>query len=225
MPRRKPSDRAPDATERETPEQPTAAPVSVAGTLRIIGGTNRGRLIRYTGDPRTRPMKDRVREAVFNLLGPDVKQKHVVDLFAGTGALGLEALSRGSLAATFFERHFPTADGISENIRALGLEACCQVIPANTLVQFRKPAPFVTPDPVIPWLVFCSPPYDLYVQQEEDLLRLLTTIVTRAPQESCVVVESDVRFDLSHLPDAEAWRTRDYDPAIVSIWRKTSPEE
>ncbi len=60
--------------------------------LRIIGGVHRGRKLEYSGDPRTRPMKDRVREAVFNLLGPDVAGKYVIDLFAGTGALGLEAL-------------------------------------------------------------------------------------------------------------------------------------
>src|SRR5438105_2010542 len=85
-----------------------AAEETVVG-LRIIGGSLRGRKLQYTGEARTRPMKDRVREAVFNLLGPSVTGSHAIDLFAGTGALGLEALSRGAARATFIERHFPTS--------------------------------------------------------------------------------------------------------------------
>ena len=67
--------------------------------LRIIGGQFRGRRLTYHGDPLTRPMKDRVREAVFNLLWPGAEGAVAIDLFAGTGALGLEALSRGAVAA------------------------------------------------------------------------------------------------------------------------------
>src|SRR5947207_6491605 len=77
--------------------------------LRIIGGSLRGRKISYSGEVRTRPMKDRVREAVFNLLGAQVAGTQAIDLFAGTGALGLEALSRGAAQATFIDRHLPTA--------------------------------------------------------------------------------------------------------------------
>ena len=64
--------------------------------LRIVGGRFRGRKLLYSGDFRTRPMKDRLREAVFNLVGPAVAGMHAIDLFGGTGALGLEALSRGA---------------------------------------------------------------------------------------------------------------------------------
>ena len=91
-----------------------------AGSLmRIVGGKYRGRQIRYDGDARTRPMKDRVREAVFNLVGPAVKGTIVWDLFGGTGAMALEALSRGADRATIVERRFPTADVIRENVSRL----------------------------------------------------------------------------------------------------------
>src|SRR5262245_15225985 len=93
---------------------------AIAG-LRIIGGSLRGRKLSYSGDLRTRPMKDRVREAVFNLLGTQVEASHAIDLFAGTGALGLEAISRGAARATFIERHLPTAKQIEENALALGI--------------------------------------------------------------------------------------------------------
>ena len=77
------------------------------GKLRIVGGKFRGRQIEYSGDPVTRPMKDNIREALFNLVGGWVKEKIVFDLFAGTGAMALEALSRGATKAFLIERHIP----------------------------------------------------------------------------------------------------------------------
>src|SRR5215468_6014297 len=96
--------------------------------LRIIGGSLRGRKLQYSGDVRTRPMKDRVREAVFNLLGPQVAGNHAIDLFAGTGALGLEAISRGAAKSTFIERHLPTSNLIKRNAAALGVAEQINVV-------------------------------------------------------------------------------------------------
>src|SRR4051794_19278769 len=93
---------------------------SIVG-LRIIGGSLRGRKVEYTGEVRTRPMKDRVREAVFNLLGHGVVDAHVIDLFAGTGAMAMEAISRGAAAATCIERHYPTSKLIENCARELGI--------------------------------------------------------------------------------------------------------
>src|SRR3954454_20836745 len=89
--------------------------------LRIIGGTLGGRKVEYSGDIRTRPMKDRVREAVFNLLGYLVEGSEVIDLFAGTGAMALEALSRGAAKATCIERHYPTTKLIERCAAELGI--------------------------------------------------------------------------------------------------------
>jgi 16S rRNA (guanine966-N2)-methyltransferase len=164
-------------------------------------------------------MKDRVREAVFNLVGPDVKGQHALDLFAGTGALGIEALSRGAARVTFFEQHFPTAAIIGENIAALGVEDRCQVIPANTFIQFRPHSgAFRAPDDA-PWLVFCSPPYEFYVGRLDEMLTLLGTILAAAPATSVFVVEADERFDFGQLQHAEAWDVRAYPPAYVGILR------
>jgi 16S rRNA (guanine966-N2)-methyltransferase len=183
---------------------------------RIIGGTMRGRKLRYSGDLRTRPMKDRVREAVFNLLGPAVRGKHAIDLFAGTGALGLEAISRGAAGATFAERHFPTAALIRESAAELGIEGVCTIMPANVLL-WAKRLPAL---PTIPWVVFCSPPYVLYVEQAEAVLGLLSVLVENAPSESLFCVEADERFDFGLLPHASEWDVRRYPPAIVGVWQK-----
>jgi 16S rRNA (guanine966-N2)-methyltransferase len=166
-------------------------------------------------DPRTRPMKERVREAVFNLLGPAVEGKHAIDLFAGTGALGFEALSRGADSATFVERHFPTAAAIRKNAESLEVTDRCTVLPANTLLWARR-----LPElPTIPWVVFCSPPYELYVSHTRDMLALVEQLERHAPQGSLFAVEADERFDFGLLPRADRWDVRAYPPAVVGIFR------
>jgi 16S rRNA (guanine966-N2)-methyltransferase len=196
------------------------AAAATGTTLRIIGGTHRGRKLLYSGDPRTRPMKDRVREAVFNLLGPEVKGTHTIDLFAGTGALGFEALSRGATRATFFEQHFPTADIIRENAKTLGLAEACEVLPGNTLIQFRREDPVKSGGRNEPWLVFCAPPYDFYVDRRDEMVSFLSRVISLSPANSVIVVEADGRFDFGLLPDADAWDIRDYTPAIIAILRR-----
>lgn len=190
-----------------------AQPVGV----RIIGGRFRGRRLRYRGDPRVRPMKDRVREAVFNLLGPCVRGKHAVDLFAGTGALGLEALSRGAARATLIDQHHPTARVLRENVAALGVESIAEVIVANALLRARWEDRLGD----TPWLVFCSPPYAFYIERAGAMLELLVGLLATAPLESVLVVEADERFDFQRLPDPTAWDVRAYPPAVIGIYEKT----
>ena len=160
-------------------------------------------------------MKDRVREAVFNLVGPEVAGKHAVDLFAGTGALGLEALSRGAASATFVEQHFPTARIIRQNASDLAVEDVCTVLPANTLL-WSKRLPSLPP---IPWVVFCSPPYDFYLERSAEMLALVSALLHAAPPCSLFVVEADERFDFAQLPQADQWDVRIYSPAVVAVLR------
>ena len=183
--------------------------------LRIVGGKFRGRKLFSTDDAGVRPMKNRVREAVFNLIGPTVSGKHVLDLFAGTGALALEALSRGAAQATMIERHFPTAQVIRRNINTLAVEERVEIVTADAFywVQHKM----VSGD--LPWLVLCSPPYRLFVEQLDDLQKLFSKVLERARSGSIIVVESDDRFDVSQLPEHEQWDVRSYPPAIVSLRR------
>lgn len=196
------------------------------GKLRIIGGKWRGRLVDYSGDPVTRPMKDNIREAVFNLVGGWVKGKTVFDLFAGTGAIGLEAMSRGAAFAYFVERHFPTVKIIQQNIDSLesSLKEVTDVNASDTFFwvrKFTKQSSF----PENPWLVFCCPPYDFYVQRKEDIHTMLTSLMPLAPAQSIFVVESDDRFDPANLPQPtnnphaadSDWVVREYSPAKVAV--------
>jgi 16S rRNA (guanine966-N2)-methyltransferase len=209
MSRRKRSSERPGNSKSATP---------VDKPLRIIAGRFRNRPIRYTGDPRTRPMKDRVREALFNLVGPRVEGKHAIDLFAGTGALGLEAISRGAARATFIERHFPTVRVIRENIASLEIESQCQVFGADTFLWLRQQR---ARDPQLlageAWLVLCSPPFDFYLDRLPQMRELLTDLRDAAPPDSLLVVESDQRFDFAAFEDLGDWDIRAYPPAILGL--------
>jgi len=192
---------------------PRDADEPIAG-LRIIGGSFRGRKLKYSGDVRTRPMKDRVREAVFNLLGTQVADSHAIDLFAGTGALGLEALSRGAARATFIERHFPTAKLIEENAASLDVAGRVNVVFGDAFLWTAGYAP----DGEMPLTVFCSPPYDFYVERRDQMLNVIGRWMAIAPAGSQIVVEADERFDFSLLSNAEQWDVRHYPPAIIGIY-------
>lgn len=182
---------------------------------RIVGGTLRGRKLLYSGDIRTRPMKDRVREAIFNLVGTDVRGCHAIDLFAGTGALGLEAISRGAARATFIEQHFPTADLIRKNIAEFKVAEQCTVEPGNTFIWAKRNPNLGD----LPWVVFCSPPYVFFVDRKAEMLELIGGLICKAPAESVFVVEADERFDFAELPQPDAWDLRVYPPAHVGILR------
>ncbi len=125
---------------------------SQAGKLRIIGGRWRGRKFPCLPGDLTRPTGDRVRETLFNWLAPSVGGSRCLDLFAGTGALGLEALSRGASAVTFVERDRRTAQQLATTLNDLG---CGEgnVVRCDAL-EFLDgpPTPFD--------IVFLDPPFD-----------------------------------------------------------------
>jgi 16S rRNA (guanine(966)-N(2))-methyltransferase RsmD len=190
------------------------------GKLRIVGGKFRGRLIDYSGDPVTRPMKDNIREALFNLVGGWVKGKIVFDLFAGTGAMGLEALSRGAARCFFVERHIPTVRLIQENVLALDPDLPAEVNSSDTFFWVRQFLKKPDQYPSEPWVVFCCPPYDFYVERKEDVLTMVGDLLKVAPEGSIFVVESDGRFDPAELPDPNSWVVRKYAPALVAVRRE-----
>ena len=120
--------------------------------LRIIGGEWRSRRIRFPGLTGLRPTPDRVRETLFNWLAPDVAGSRCLDLFAGSGALGLEALSRGAASVTFVEREREAADQLRETVNQLA-PGRATVVQADALAWLRGAAqPFD--------IVFLDPPFD-----------------------------------------------------------------
>ena len=125
--------------------------------MRIVGGELRGRALASPGSHHTRPTSDRTREALFNILthgyGERLAGARVLDLFAGTGALGLEALSRGAAFAVFVEERADARALIRDNIEALGLLGRTKILrrDATRLGEIGSGKPFD--------LVFADPPY------------------------------------------------------------------
>jgi 16S rRNA (guanine966-N2)-methyltransferase len=197
--------------------------------VRIIGGAFRGRRLHYHGDTTVRPMKHRTREAIFNLISTECAGRHAIDLFAGTGALGLEALSRGAERATFIEKHVPTASVVAENIRTLGVEERTELRTTSAFLWAKRDLieQASSEHERRPWLVFCSPPYRFFHERKDEMLDLVRRIQKYAPEGSILIVEADEPFDFAMLRDATpagpegTWDMRSYAPALVGLWRNT----
>ena len=192
------------------------------GKLRVVGGQYRGRLLRYSGDPVTRPMKDYTREALFNLVGGWVKGKACFDLFAGTGAVGIEAISRQAAIAHMIERHFPTLRIIEENVQSIDPEMNVKIHGSDSFFWVRQFLSDPEQWPAEPWIVFCCPPYALFTDRQDDMIEMIDSLVQAAPLESLIVVESGEEFDTKRLPQYANWEIRQYSPAVISVFKKTS---
>lgn len=168
----------------------------MSGQLRIVGGEWRGRRLRVGASPGLRPTADRNRETLFNWLQAGIHGARVLDLFAGTGALGLEALSRGAATATFVERSRPVARALNAAVEGFGAGYRARVVTADARSYLRgSPQPFD--------LVFLDPPFDTGLLGES--LGPLATGGWLAPGGQ-VYVESHAR----HRPtlDASRWQCR-----------------
>lgn len=181
---------------------------------RIIGGELRGRRLAFVPVGPTRPMKDRVRETLFDLLGPTVRGALAVDLFAGTGALGFEAVSRGAAGAVLVERHFPTADALRRTATDLGVADRVDVRAGDALAWAVR-MPELSGDR--PWIVFISPPWAFFRERTAALTALVAALRVAAPAGSTLVVESEGALDAGLLPDAERWRTHAVPPAVLHL--------
>jgi 16S rRNA (guanine966-N2)-methyltransferase len=207
------------AGKRESASQDTRE-----AEVRIIGGTFRGRRLQYHGDPLVRPMKHRTRESLFNLIGTECAGRHAVDLFAGTGALGLEALSRGAVNATLIEKHVPSAKIVEANIRSLGLEDRATLLVTSAFLWAKRDLADAA-SAETPWLVFCSPPYAFFHERQAEMLDLIGRIRDHAPVGSILLVEADGPFDFELLrgdaasDEYQAWDVRSYAPAVIGVRR------
>lgn len=101
--------------------------------MRVIAGTYRSRVLKSLKGLALRPTSDRLRETLFNVLGAGISESRFLDVFAGTGAVGIEALSRGAIHATFIENHAPGAALIRKNLASLEITSAANVICADAL--------------------------------------------------------------------------------------------
>jgi len=160
-----------------------------AGQIRIIGGLWRGRKLPVPDSAGLRPTTDRVRETLFNWLAPDIQGARCLDCFAGSGALGLEALSRHAASATLLELERPVAQQLEKNLATLGAKTG-RVINVNTLqflAQGGEPHD----------LIFIDPPFRKGLL-EQTIIQLETQ--GWLAESALIYVESEVEHGLPPVP-------------------------
>ena len=169
--------------------------------MRVIAGELRSRRLKGVPGLATRPTPDRLRETLFDILGARIEGATFVDAYAGTGAVGIEALSRGARHAYFLESNRTALAVLRENLVALGLESRSTVMAGRVQVTLpRCRADFV----------FLDPPYD----EEDEYAKALAVLADAPP--ALVIVQHSVRFDLGAQrgPLREARRVRQGDNAL-----------
>ena len=183
--------------------------------MRIIGGKAKGRLLASLKGASIRPTSDKVRESVFNLLGQDITGLTVLDLFAGTGSLGIEALSRGALWALFIDSSKSSTDLIRKNLVSCGFEDIGFVLKRDLRVGLPI-EPNLLRDGVD--LIFLDPPYG------RDLISpmLMKLSESKIPaSNSLVVAESSCRDRLpSRVGNLSLCDTRVYGQTKIDIYNR-----
>jgi 16S rRNA (guanine966-N2)-methyltransferase len=153
--------------------------------MRIIGGIYRSRLLKSLKGIALRPTSDRLRETLFNVLAKNIAGARFLDLFAGTGAVGIEALSRGATEVVFIEKHAPAAALIRKNLESLDVRSGTTVLAMDALRGLEKLASSSRPESALFDLVFLDPPYAALDEYESVLKFLGATTILAA---GCIVV-------------------------------------
>ena len=166
--------------------RPLAAPLRPGdgGLMRIIAGEFRSRRLKSIPGAATRPTPDRLRETLFDILAPRIAGATFLDAYAGTGAVGMEALSRGAAHAFFLERHRAALEAIRQNLASLGVEPRATVVAGPVLLTLPKHHADI---------VFLDPPYDL----EREYAAVLEVLCENPPV--IAVVQHSVRFALGDV--------------------------
>ncbi len=188
--------------------------------MRVIAGQYRSRILVAPPGWETRPTSDRLRETLFNILGEKVAQAVFVDLFAGTGAVGIEALSRGAAQVYFAETARPALAALRANLQALAIDRGCTVETRGTLPLLRK----LAEKHILADLVFLDPPYADGPAYASTLQALARSPILK--QDSIVVTEHSSHAEAPAAPQTlRPYRTLQQGDAQLTFYRKEMPPD
>jgi 16S rRNA (guanine966-N2)-methyltransferase len=184
--------------------------------MRIIAGEFRSRVLLPPEDSgTTRPITDRVKQSLFDIVTPLLEEAVVYDCFAGTGSMGLECLSRGARRALFFEAERSALGRLKKNIASLGVEERAQVVAGDLFKWFaRSEAPAEGAS-----VIFLDPPYRFLREQPERLRELAEGLARHLAAEGVVVFRHDA-VDRLELPGLERVDDRVYGGMALEFLRK-----
>jgi len=187
--------------------------------MRVIAGTYRSRILKSLKGLALRPTSDRLRETLFNVLAPDISGARFADLFAGTGAIGIEALSRGATEVIFIENHAPAAALIRKNLDSLGIRSGFTVLPVDVLRGLEMLASRRKAAGAGFNLIFLDPPYAAAADYER-VLGFLGAADLLAPG-GMVIAEHRRKFDLPEKAEAlRRLRVLRQGDAALSFYRR-----
>ncbi len=184
-------------------------------TIRIVAGTLRGRKVACTVTPELRPTPQMVREAYFSILGNAIPDREFIDIFAGTGVVGMEALSRGAKSANLIERDPQFAKGIETHLRAFELTRRARLYRTDAyrwIAAWKAPA-----EPVN---VFLSPPFADLAQKTEDLLNAARTLQSKVAEDSVIVIQTETGSPFDKAEGLRDWEVRNYGRNELLIWQR-----
>lgn len=181
---------------------------------RLTGGTAKGRRLFAVPGRDVRPALARMRISVFEILRPRLEGASVVDLFAGTGSLGLEALSRGAARALFFDVDRRSLEAIGKNLERLGFSAAGRVVYGDAFESAGRLEPAD--------LVFVDPPYDFYVKRAAEMRALMETLVGRvlSGPEARLISEHRLREGLGDVAGGAIVDERQYGDTVVTFYAR-----
>ena len=182
--------------------------------MRVIAGKFRSRLLKGPGMMRVRPTSDRLRETLFNVLGPSIADSYFVDLFAGTGAVGIEAISRGARDVFFVESYAKAAKLIRDNLASLEIQTDAEVIEADAVRGLEK----LASRRLLADFIFLDPPYEK-ADEYSNVLEFLDASHLIAPR-GIVIVEHFSKMELpQHLDRLECTREIEQGDTLLSFYR------
>ena len=188
--------------------------------VRVVAGILRGRKIEFEVNPLMRPTPQRVREALFSILGVSFKGISFYDVFAGTGVNGFEAISRGASKTTFIERDFQLAQVIERYIKKFNVGALGHVVCTDAYRWAARWIPVKESS-----IIFISPPFIDYKNQLEELFSMIRSFQEKVQPGSVVVVQTESEIPIGDLPDdaGAGWDIRKYGRNELQFWVKNDP--
>ena len=186
--------------------------------IRIVAGSLRGRKIACTVNPELRPTPQMVREALFSILGNAIPDRLFVDVFAGPGVVGLEALSRGAKGTHFIERDVRLAGAIEKHLRQFELSRLAKVYRTDSyrwVAAWQAP-----PEPVN---IFLSPPFADLHEHSDLLLQATARLQSIVAPDSVIVLQSERGSPLEEHSEMLPWEQRYYGRNALMIWQKELP--
>lgn len=182
--------------------------------MRVIAGKYRSRRLKGPGTMRVRPTSDRLRETLFNVLGPSIADSYFVDLFAGTGAVGIEAISRGARDVFFVESGAKAARLIRENLASLEIQSGAELIEADAVRGLER----LASRRLIADFIFLDPPYEK-AGEYSDVLEFLDASHLIAPR-GIIIVEHFSKMELPRrLNRLECTREIEQGDTLLSFYR------